>query len=223
MVSPRLAITIAMAFVPFLFIFESHASSGSEDFGVEVSPVDSDQKVNLSVYYDSLCPSCSTFIVKNLVQVFDKGLIKIVNLRLIPWGNAYINRTNNAFVCQKGPDECQLNTLAACAINNWPDVNMHYALIYCFEFLTIEGRQKSWQSCFSSLGLLKKPILDCYNSGYGTLLDQKYANETLHLYPAHSFVPWVLVNKQPIGKDYENFVSRVCKAYKGNAVPAACD
>lgn len=45
--------------------------------------------------------------------------------------------------------------------------NKYYALIYCIEFLTIEGRHSNWQSCFSSLGLPEKPILDCYNNGTG--------------------------------------------------------
>lgn len=44
----------------------------------------------------------------------------------------------------------------------------HYGLIYCIELLAIEGRQKEWESCFDSLGLPEKHILDCFNSGKGT-------------------------------------------------------
>lgn len=57
-------------------------------------------KVNLSVYYEALNQSCASFIVKNLAQIFDNGLSNIVNLRLVPWGNAYFNQTSNATVCQ---------------------------------------------------------------------------------------------------------------------------
>ncbi|KAB2612045.1 gamma-interferon-inducible lysosomal thiol reductase-like [Pyrus ussuriensis x Pyrus communis] len=84
--------------------------------------------------------------------------------------------------------------------------NKHFALIYCIEFLVIEGRHKEWQTCFSSLGLPLKPVLDCYKSANATKLEQKYANETMHLSPSLKFVPWL---------DYENFATYVCKAYKG--------
>lgn len=58
-------------------------------------------KVNLSVYYGSLCQPCSTFIIKNLQEIFYNGLINIINLQLVPWANAYINNdTNNSIICQ---------------------------------------------------------------------------------------------------------------------------
>lgn len=46
--------------------------------------------------------------------------------------------------------------------------NKHFALIYCFEFLVIEGRYKDWRTCFSSLGLNQKLVLDCIGSVNGT-------------------------------------------------------
>ncbi|KAK9920354.1 hypothetical protein M0R45_028909 [Rubus argutus] len=181
------------------------------------------QKVTLSLYYDSLSTNCSTFIVKNLAKIFDDDLITILNLRLVPWGDAYANKSNNnTTFCQNGPDECKLNSLEACAIDVMQDVNKHFALIYCIEFLAIEGRHKEWETCFSSLGLPQKPILDCYNSSNATKLEQTYGNETMHLNPPLKFVPWVVLNNQPIGNDYENFAAYVCKAYRGNIVPTAC-
>ncbi|KAB2630447.1 gamma-interferon-inducible lysosomal thiol reductase-like [Pyrus ussuriensis x Pyrus communis] len=123
---------------------------------------------------------------------------------------------------EHGPDECRLDSLEACAIDVLHDVNKHFALIYCIEFLAIEGRHKEWQTCFSSLGLPLKPVLDCYKSANATKLELKYANETAHLSLPLKFVPWLVLNNQPIGNDYENFASYVCKAYKGVAVPMAC-
>lgn len=46
--------------------------------------------------------------------------------------------------------------------------NKYYGFIYCIEFLAIEGRHKDWQTCFNTLGLPAKPVLDCYKSGNGT-------------------------------------------------------
>ncbi|XP_034222712.1 gamma-interferon-responsive lysosomal thiol protein-like isoform X1 [Prunus dulcis] len=218
MASARLFFTSLIACSIFLTTFSSDAAENGR-FGV--SRIEA-QKVTLSVYYETLCQFCATFIVKNLAQIFDNNLITILNLRLVPWGKASTNSSKNSTVCQHGPDECRLNSVEACAINVLHDVNKYFALIYCIEFLAIEGRQKEWQTCFSSLGLPSKPILDCYKSGNGTKIEQKYANETMHLNPPLKFLPWLVLNNQPIGNDYENFAAYVCKAYKGNKVPLAC-
>ncbi|KAG5022763.1 hypothetical protein JHK85_019105 [Glycine max] len=225
-------IITALALVPLIFINESDSA--------EVTPFAS-QKVNLSVYYASLSQPCATFIVKNLEEIFHRDLINILNLQLVPWANAYVDKTNHSIICQNGPDECELNSLEACALNVLDDVvsvmflpqffsqphirwgNKHYALIYCFEFLAIEGRHKNWQDCFSQLDLPLEPILSCYNRGNGTELGQKYINETTLFYTPHEFLPWVVVNNQSIGKEYENFTRYVCEAYKGIPAPAACN
>ena len=98
MVFPKLVITIVLILVLFFFIYESEGasySSGSYNVGhgADINTSYDHQKVNLSVYYDSLCQSCATFIVKDLLNVFYNNLISIVNLQLVPWANAYVNNT----------------------------------------------------------------------------------------------------------------------------------
>ncbi|XP_028767531.1 gamma-interferon-responsive lysosomal thiol protein-like [Neltuma alba] len=211
----------------FFFVFASAGSSSSSSTshvkGVEITEFASpDQRVNLSVYFESLNEPGATFIIKNLVEIFNKDLINIVNLQLVPWANASISNTNNTILCQNGPDECLLNSLEACVLNVSHDVNIQYALIFCFEFLALEGKHKKWQSCFNQLGLPKQPFLHCFNAGYGTQLGRLYVSQVARLSPRFTFLPWVLVNDKPLEKDYENFVSYVCKAYKGPLVPPAC-
>ncbi|KAL4394990.1 hypothetical protein HN51_022883 [Arachis hypogaea] len=219
-VSPKPAITIVMALVLFfIFIYESKGSD-------EISPLfvadKNNNKVNLSVYYESLCQPCATFIIKNLYEIFNTNLISIVNLQLVPYANSHVNLTNNSISCQNGQDECILNSLESCAMNLWSDVGKYYGLIYCFEFLAIEGRSNKWQDCFDQLGLPLASILNC-SRGNGTELAKKYIEETTKLHPPHSFLPWVVINNQPIAQDYANFTYFVCKAYKGIAVPDACN
>lgn len=93
MVSPKLSITIVMTLLLLLFINESQTD------GAEITPF-GNQKVNLSVYYESLSQSCATFIVKNLEEIFNNDIIDIVNLQLIPWANSHVNITNNSISCQ---------------------------------------------------------------------------------------------------------------------------
>ncbi|KAM1799006.1 hypothetical protein ACFX1T_033003 [Malus domestica] len=110
-----------MATSTYLF-FTLIIASSLCSFGVSrVEP----QKVTLSVYHETQCPYCATFIVKNLARIFDNGLITILNLRL------------------HGPDVCKLNSLEACALDVLQDVNKHFALIYCIEFLVMrEGTRR---------------------------------------------------------------------------------
>lgn len=58
------------------------------------------EKVDLTLYYETLCPYCSYFIAHDLVRLFtNDGLISIVNLRLVPWGNAAV-QSSGYFQCQ---------------------------------------------------------------------------------------------------------------------------
>ncbi|RVW76513.1 Gamma-interferon-inducible lysosomal thiol reductase [Vitis vinifera] len=148
---------------------------------------------------------------------------QIVNLRMIPWGNAVL-RPDKTFQCQHGPAECVLNTVEACVINIYPRVDMHFRFIYCVEYLALEGKQAEWASCFDRSQLGKVPI-DCYTMDMETRLyffatcllqlELKYAEETALLNPPHTGVPWVVVNDQPLKEDYNNFVAYVCRAYRG--------
>lgn len=57
-------------------------------------------KVSLVLYYETLCPYCSNFIVNYLEPLFeDDELIEIVDLRLVPYGNAKIS-SNGTIICQ---------------------------------------------------------------------------------------------------------------------------
>lgn len=104
MVFPKLVITILL--ILFLFFFyESEGasySSGShiDGHGDDINTSIAYQKVNLSVYYESLSYSSATFIGKDLLNIFANNLINILNLQLVPWTNAYFNKTNNSISCQ---------------------------------------------------------------------------------------------------------------------------
>lgn len=175
-----------------------------------------EKKVTMSFYYETLCPYCADFIVNHLVKLFQTDLISIVNLRMVPWGNAGI-APNGTFDCQHGKDECFLNTIEACTIAIYPDVAKHFRFIECIERLTLQDRYREWSNCFQTTS-----IIDCYNSGNGNSIEQKYAKETDKLNPPHTFVPWVVVNDHALQEDFENFVTYICKAYKGKLKPNAC-
>eukprot|EP01018_Ginkgo_biloba_P026458 Gb_39195 [translate_table: standard] len=58
-----------------------------------------EEKVSVDLYYESLCPYSAKFIVNYLGKFFTDGLIDIVDLRMIPYGNARIG-PNETITCQ---------------------------------------------------------------------------------------------------------------------------
>ncbi|XP_021716280.1 gamma-interferon-inducible lysosomal thiol reductase-like [Chenopodium quinoa] len=176
--------------------------------------------VKLDLYYESLCPFSAKFIMSKLPVIFENGLMDIVDLRLFPWGNAKL-ASNNSITCQHGPKECLLNTVEACAIYAWPNVDVHVPFITCVESQASAGKYKEWKACFQELGLDPEPVNTCYKGEGGKQLELIYANLTASLKPPHVYVPWVVVDGKPLEDDYENFISHICKAYKG-IPPTAC-
>ncbi|CAK7343806.1 unnamed protein product [Dovyalis caffra] len=183
------------------------------------------EKVTLSLYYESLCPYCGSFIVGPLAQVLETDLMTILNLRLVPWGNAILD-SNNTIECQHGEDECYLNIIHACSINIWADLKKHFNFIKCIEKQYAvpdrTGAEESWEACADKLKLPTEPIKKCYDSGHGKELVLQNGEETDHLSPPHEYVPWVVVDDKPLLDDYKKFIDYVCKAYKGKHLPKTC-
>ncbi|KAL1825739.1 hypothetical protein ACET3Z_012517 [Daucus carota] len=204
---------VIIAASPLISSANPHVSSGEQ--------LKNDEKVVIALYYETLCPYCSNLIVNYLYKYFEDGLDSIADLKLIPYGNAKIG-PNNTIVCQHGTMECVLNTVESCAIHTWPDVKDHFPFIYCVESLVYEGDYDQWETCFTKLNLNPKPVMDCYGSGYGKKLELQYAAETDALEPRHTYVPWLVVDGQPLYDDYTDFISYVCKAYTGSNVPKVC-
>ncbi|KAI3986503.1 hypothetical protein MKX01_037785 [Papaver californicum] len=210
-------------FVLSLFILLCSTQSSSAPTGINglnYTCCQEASKVTLALHYETLCPYCSNFMVNYLPKIFSNGLIDIIDLKLIPYGNAKIT-TDNVITCQHGPTECELNTVEACALQVWPAQDKHFNFINCVETFVYNGQQSQWKSCYSKLGYEEESINECYNSGLGKQLELEYAKVTGGLNPPHKYVPWVTVNDVPLYDEYRTFETNVCNAYEGTK-PAAC-
>ncbi|TYG51928.1 hypothetical protein ES288_D10G300700v1 [Gossypium darwinii] len=237
---------ILAALAIFMLISPSHSSLDNAN-----------DKVTVSLYYEtSLCPRCASFISNDLVKVFHTDLHTIINLRVSLDGrnaeihcqvsnsilhfNVFSLLTNevqflsstvtNYSLCNNvhhGEEECHLNTIHSCVIHFWPDVKEQLEFIGCTEQQSLKGGPS--KHC----GKIAEIINKCYTTGFGYKLPLQYANETAHLKPPQEYVPWVVVNHQPLRQvitsifiswlhDFENFVKYVCQAYKGDHKSAAC-
>jgi interferon gamma-inducible protein 30 len=176
------------------------------------------EKVKVELYSEALCPYCAEFIVNYLNPFFNNGIIDIVELRIIPYGNAHVD-SSGTMVCQHGQDECDLNIIQTCAIRLWPKVSDWFPFIYCLESLDRSSAAKQWPSCVHSAKLDLAPLRECYESPLGARLELEFAAETDRLQPPHKYVPWVLVNGEPLYESYQDVATYVCKAYQGNKPP----
>ncbi|OAY60457.1 gamma-interferon-responsive lysosomal thiol protein [Manihot esculenta] len=218
-----------LSFLLLVSVSSSHFSSVAMKSGPlhsKKNAVANPEKVSLSLYYETLCPYCRNFIVDPLAKAINTDLMTILDLEMVPWGNAMI-LPNTSILCQHGEDECYLNTIHACVINIWPDPIKHFNLIQCIEEQSSaiglgNGADASYNICAKQLGFPAKPIKYCYESGRGRQLLLQYGSKTDNLNPPHRYVPWVVVNGTPLLENYGNFVEYVCKSYGGQTLPAAC-
>ncbi|KAL1080239.1 hypothetical protein V6Z11_D10G278800 [Gossypium hirsutum] len=234
---------ILAALAIFMLISPSHSSLDNAN-----------DKVTVSLYYEtSLCPRCASFISNDLVKVFHTDLHTIINLRVIQFLSSTVTNYSLCNNVHHGEEECHLNTIHSCVIHFWPDVKEHLEFIGCTEQQSLKGGPSKHSSiraaaCHQAVCTSTKKcnsimvgqfptneeiINKCYTTGFGYKLLLQYANETAHLKPPQEYVPWVVVNHQPLRQvitsifiswlhDFENFVKYVCQAYKGDHKSAAC-
>lgn len=72
-------------------------------------------RVNVAVYYESLCPDSKKFITTQLYPSLQGNLSNFVNLTLVPYGKT--KKNGDLYDCHHGPAECYGNKIHACALN----------------------------------------------------------------------------------------------------------
>nr|XP_047145058.1 gamma-interferon-inducible lysosomal thiol reductase isoform X2 [Hydra vulgaris] len=187
------------------------------------SLISSNGEVNVDIFFESKCPDSIKFIEEQLwptYQVLDKD---IVSFKFYPYGNAHTIISQNetiSFECQHGPQECLLNTVEACVINQTPtDVSIKF--IYCLEKNPTEKRAKR---CSEYLKIDWKKLTACYNGLEGKNLLRKAGEAT----PTHTFIPWIVVDgdsdESIQEKALSDLLKLVCEKYyeKSGTIPRSC-
>lgn len=79
-----------------------------------------DQRVPVTVYYESLCPDSRKFFIQQLYPSLQGNLSGYVNLTLIPYGKSSFEQhgAEYKFTCHHGVKECLGNKIHACALKN---------------------------------------------------------------------------------------------------------
>uniref|UniRef100_A0A673WYV5 Gamma-interferon-inducible lysosomal thiol reductase n=1 Tax=Salmo trutta TaxID=8032 RepID=A0A673WYV5_SALTR len=163
-------------------------------------------RVEVTLYYESLCPGCRAFLTQQLFPTWAM-LHDIMDVKLVPYGNAQeLPSGNSPFTCQHGEPECHGNMIEACILHSVCRYSA-FPVIYCME---------------SAANVLDSAqpvsiVLFLTEGEHGFKLMHENALKTKALSPAKTYIPWVTVNGEYTDdfqdKAMSSLFNLVCKMY----------
>ncbi|KAL2090209.1 hypothetical protein ACEWY4_014897 [Coilia grayii] len=175
--------------------------------------------VEVTLYYESLCPGCRSFITQQLYPTWT--LLKdIMRVNLVPYGNA--QEMQNMVICQHGEPECHGNMIEACILHTSSNEAFH--IINCME--SASNVLTAAQPCLQLFAptITWETISACVRGPLGRSLIHENGAKTRALNPKHTHVPWVTFNGVYTNEWEDQAMSSlfhlVCSLYKGTKPPA---
>ncbi|CAF1281144.1 unnamed protein product [Rotaria sordida] len=189
---------------------------------------DGNDKVNFTLYYETLCPDCRYFMTTQFSKTY-QTIPNIINITIVPYGNAHETYDPTTklyqFVCQHGADECLGNLIHTCVLNFYPTIEQYMPFVNCTESTSGDVKTVATQ-CAEKTKIDFNKIDACTKSTLGNQLQHMYAVQTESLQPPHKYVPWITVNgKHTEEMQHEaerDLIKLICKFYKGPNPPAEC-
>ncbi|XP_028831313.1 gamma-interferon-inducible lysosomal thiol reductase [Denticeps clupeoides] len=186
---------------------------------------ETDSPVEVSLYYESLCPGCRQFLALQLFPTY-LMLSDIMSVKLVPYGNAQetFDGKQYQFKCQHGEEECLGNMIETCILNTLDFPNA-FLVIFCME--ASQDVVNAGQSCLHlySPSTSWDTLMTCVKGDQGNKLMHQNAQATSALKPPHEYVPWVTINGEHTEdlqqKAMSSLFNLVCSTYKGQK-PDAC-
>ena len=97
-----------LLFVPFALLRLGDVQASTED-----PPL----RVRVQAYTEALCIDCFHFVLEDLIPTYQLLGDEIIDLELVPFGNAQIvDKQSRTIQCQHGDAECDANSWEQCAI-----------------------------------------------------------------------------------------------------------
>ncbi|KAM9099361.1 gamma-interferon-inducible lysosomal thiol reductase [Sarcophilus harrisii] len=179
--------------------------------------------VSVKLFYEALCPACRSFLV---MMLFPTWLIlgdDVMNVTLVPYGNAEEKNVNGTweFTCQHGELECALNMVQTCVLyllgKEFPNA---FAVVNCM--MSAANPETSLEPCLKIYDpeVTVDDIMECAKGPQGNELMHQNAMMTDHLSPQHTYTPWILVDEYHL-ENPADLLNTVCHFYKGD-LPYAC-
>nr|CAI5855706.1 unnamed protein product [Callosobruchus analis] len=151
-------------------------------------------KINVSVYYESLCMDSIEFLTTQFHPAYlihgDK-----INVDLVPFGKAKANNDSGRwnFTCQHGPRECYGNKIQACTISLW-DQRKSTEFVVCTMKSGDAASEENLYKCASENNITFSEIKHCAESAKGDELLAFNGYRTTSVRPPIRFVPTIIFN-----------------------------
>ncbi|RXG73043.1 Gamma-interferon-inducible lysosomal thiol reductase [Armadillidium vulgare] len=192
---------------------------------VHVNQGETDDPVNISVFYESLCPDSIRFFTAQLEPTYTE-LRSIMTVDTHAYGKASdVADTEGGytFECQHGPDECYGNKVLACGQQYITNHNTFLEFNFCV--MGAEDPPSSGEECANQVGASATDIITCANSTEGEFLLHEVGLVEAKLDPQLTYVPWIIINdeftQENLDAAQEDLKTLVCNTYQGTP-PAAC-
>ena len=187
-----------------------------------------DDRLKVTLLYEFLCGGCQQAITTSIGPALPKGLLQMVDLKMVPFGNASEKQNGSGwtFECQHGADECYGNTLENCILAKIDDDLKKFSAIVRMEVHAHKGLtpDQALENAAGELNFDHEMIKTCAKSDEGMNLLHQAALNT----PTHKYVPWVLLDGQHASDDDEFDITVMgifdwaCENYKGANKPTGC-
>lgn len=176
-----------------------------------LSQLQSTQKLNMSIYYEGLCPDSRYFITKVFYPNY-KPFSESLNLHFIPFGKASIREDGSKYQCQHGNEECIRNIIQGCALDALNPGVDQVEFVFCAMANTALQGQKE---CTFQSGLSWEYIQNCMNGFRGLDLTLQAQYDTRTSTDGLKFVPTIVFNNKFVQQDqdeaFENPTAVICK------------
>lgn len=159
------------------------------------------EPINLTLFYETLCPDTQKFVLDELVPTYKSALQSKLILKLVPFGNAKFVADGNGHTnveCQHGKEECYGNRVQACFIVKYsPTISQSLDYVKCmFEKEDWKSTSNTSVKCANELSLNWTAIKQCTDSDEGEKLIEVFGNQTQSLVPKVNWIPWITINGQ---------------------------
>lgn len=205
--------------------------------------ISADTRVNVTVYYESVCPDSRRFINTQLYPAltgYNGTLADEVNLWLIPYGkssNIYDKQIRGYnFSCHHGEDECHGNKIHACGLKIVADGKEEPANRRALDFINclmadVDRSQTPnvfpiTKCVLKTEGVNAAMVENCAKHVEGQKYLASYGFKTDELKPPLTSVPTITFNGKDESQEAQtNFVGTLCKYLpnKGSEVAKICD
>jgi len=195
------------------------------------------QKLNVKVYYESLCPDSRQFINTQLAPIA-KDYLQYMDLQLIPYGKSTHNTqgADTIFECHHGPNECYGNKIHACVVINVQSDSFRtetrevlvVQYVDCLMALSTQDSAFPIEHCATHIQYKNwENILNCANSTIGSKLLQQFGEQTQTFQNPLQGVPTIVFNDkydmETQKRAFTDFRSVLCeKLMKDNIKAKEC-